>query len=93
MAYVEDQEKFRKKAKLSKSKLARAAEVDRATVVRSENKYNIRDENAQAILDALNSTEKYKESPIPDTKIIDGGKTGEFPPKDKRASAKKSQVK
>jgi len=79
MAYIDGLEGYRQKAGLSQNALARMAGVDRATISRAENQYNIRTEKAHLILRALNSTSEYSRNKIPPEKIIDGGKSGVFP--------------
>jgi transcriptional regulator with XRE-family HTH domain len=83
MAYVEGLKARREKAGLSQNQLARLAVVDRQTVSRCENGYNVRPEKANLIRNAINRLEIYKSDPMPESSIKDDGKIGEFPKKNK----------
>lgn len=84
MSYIQGLKGKRESAGLSQNELARKAGVDRATIARCENGYNVRPEKANLIRNALNKEEMYRGAPLPDTIIVDGGKTGEFPKRKKK---------
>jgi transcriptional regulator with XRE-family HTH domain len=76
MAHIPRLHEYRMKSKLSQAALARLADIDRETVSRAENGFNVQDVKCAQILDALNNVAPFKKAPLQDSAVSSGGKAG-----------------